>query len=140
MQFFASGEVANFDFVSEQKFPVFEEFGWIGRFMNAVEGGDLPTFQMGGNAFVGQEHEFFDELMGDVVGDFFEADGPTGGVAVDFDFGKVEVEGALLEASSAKGRGKFPGTVEEVVEVVSGRFLESGQGLVIGEAVFGVDD
>lgn len=88
-----------------------EAFG-VGGFMDAVDGGLAAEFDFAGDEFVGQEHEFFDELVGDVVFYFFEADGQAVGVKDDFDFGEVEVEGAILEAGFAQEGGEFPGGVE----------------------------
>ncbi len=40
---------------------------WVGLFVNAEDGGDAGLLQMRGDGFIGREHEFLDQPVGDVA-------------------------------------------------------------------------
>ena len=71
----ALGEVAAGDLVAENVLAVFLQTAFFGRLMDAIDGGAAQGHQPGGHGFVGQEHEFLDQLVGDVVFDAFDARG-----------------------------------------------------------------
>jgi hypothetical protein len=88
----AIGEVAALDVMAEDVLAVFLEPPVVGGFVNAVESGAIQGHEPGGDGLVGQEHEFFDELMRGIVFDLFDAQDSAALVEPDFGFGEVKVQ------------------------------------------------
>ena len=72
---------------------IVDAFG-VGRLMHAIDGCNAFLFEVGGDGFIGREHELLDEAMGkETLG---AGDGLHETVLVEFDerLGKIEVDGA----------------------------------------------
>jgi len=76
-------------FVGAGLFLEVEEAVGVGVFVDAVEGGFVALVEDAGDGFVGDEHEFLDELVGFVVDFFFDASGGAVFVEDDGDFWEV---------------------------------------------------
>jgi hypothetical protein len=126
--------------VGDEEFPIFDQAGFVGSFVNPVKSRTFFVIEVAGDGFVGKEHELFDQLVGFVGRLFFDPVGFSLGIKEDTKLGKIEVEGALGKALLAKGGGKVPSALEKAIEIVLGGASESEKGFGIGEAVPGVDD
>ncbi len=112
-------EIPGLNVVAEHFLPVFLEAAGIGFFMDAVDGGAFQVEQAGGYGFVREEHEFLDQLMRNVVLDFFDTGNRTVFVETNFHFGKVEREGAGLEAAGSNGLSETMGAVKHLLNGAS---------------------
>ena len=121
--------------MGDQEFTVFLQAGLIGCFVNPVHGGPVPVIEMAGHGFIGQEHEFLDQLVGFVGGLFFNPVGSALGVEQDAKFWEIEIEGARGKAASPKGGSKVPGALEEAIQIVAGRTFQSLHRFGVGEPV-----
>jgi len=99
------GEVACSDALRGGKLAELGEFVRVGFLMDTVNGGLLPVLELAGDEFVGEEHEFLDELVGDVVLHALEAHGAAGFVEPNLDLGKLEIERSCGEAFLAEQGG-----------------------------------
>jgi hypothetical protein len=126
--------------VGDEKFPIFDQAGFVGCFVNSIKGRAFFVVEVASDRFVGEEHKLLDQLVGFVGGLFFDSVGFSLGIKEDTKLGKIEVEGALGKALLAEGGGKVPSPLEKAVEIVLGRAAESKKGFGIGEAVAGVDN
>jgi hypothetical protein len=88
--------------VGDKKFPIFDQAGFVGSFVNPVKSRTFFVIEVSGDRFVGKEHELFDQLVGFVGRLFFDPVGSTLGVEEDAQFGEIEVERALGEAVPTK--------------------------------------
>ena len=84
-QFVAHGEVSGVDAVAAQGVGEVVEFGGVGGFVDAVEGGQEGGFEGAGDLLVGGEHEFFNEAVGCVAAAAVEGDGVAVGVEFEFE-------------------------------------------------------
>jgi hypothetical protein len=84
--------------VGDEKFPIFGQAGFVGRFVNPVKSRTFFVVEMAGDGFVGKEHKLLDQLVGFVGGLFFDPVGSALGIEQDPQFGEIEVEGALGKA------------------------------------------
>lgn len=67
LEFGTVGEVSGADSLGGGEFAELGEFLGVRLFMNAVDGGLLPVLEFAGHKFIRKEHEFLDELMGNIV-------------------------------------------------------------------------
>ena len=88
------------DFIAERLsvFAKVAEFFQIGIFVNPVNSRNLRRANLSRDRFVGGEHEFFDELMRNVVDVFLNANWPALFVEAHFDFREIEIQRAGGEA------------------------------------------
>jgi hypothetical protein len=96
------GQVACFDAVSDEKFPVFEQARFIWSFMDSIEGRALLVVEMARDRFVGEEHELLDQLVGFVRRLFLNPVGSALGIEENAQFGEIQVERALCKAVATK--------------------------------------
>jgi hypothetical protein len=126
--------------VGDEKFPIFNQAGFVWSFVNPIKSGALLVIEVTGDRFVGEEHELLDQLMGFVGGFFFDPVGSALRIEQDPQFGKIEVERALGEPLPTKRRSEVPSALEKAVEIVLGGAAEAKERLRIGQTVAGVDD
>ena len=124
------------------------KFFGVGLVVDAVNHGPRGLLGAGVGLFsagehrhfaVGEQHEFFDELVG-VLGLFHVS--PNGlvlGVEAELDFGAVKRDGAVLHALGAEGLGHAVHEAQLRSERVVVA-LEHGLGLFVGKAAVGMDD
>ena len=138
----AVGEVA--DFVAEALRVLAEVFQLVevGILMNPVETGNLRLAQMPGDGFVGDEHEFLDELVRDVIFNLLDAQRLAGFlVQADLDLREVQVEGTVGKPLFPQLGGEPPHLFQFAGQfVVAVLAAQPGEGLRIGQPVPGVDD
>lgn len=83
-----------------------DAFGvWL--FVDAVDGSAAGGGEVGGDGFIGREHELFDDAVGDIAGAACNADHFAELVEFDEGFGEVEIDGTALEAAAHKDFGEF---------------------------------
>jgi hypothetical protein len=140
LDFGALAEVAARDVMAEDFIAELLEALGIGLFVHAVDGGLASLNEMGGDGFVGQKHEFFDQLVGNIVFEGFDVGDAAAVVEADFSFGEVEGEGAVGEAALADELGEAVGVVEHAFDGGGWGALENGEGFGVGEAPAGMDD
>ena len=87
--------------MAEDVFPIFLQPLGIGRLVNAINRRVVQRHQTARDGFVGQKHEFLNELMREVVFYLFDPQNLTVVIQKDFRFGKVQVQGAGFEARPA---------------------------------------
>ena len=92
MKFAALGEVAGADSLRGSEITKFEELLVVRLFVDAVERGLFAVLEFAGHQLVGEQHEFLDELVRDVVLDFFQANGAAVFIQPNFDFRKIQLE------------------------------------------------
>ena len=136
------GEVAGADALRGGEFPELGQLLGIRLLVDSVNGGLLAVLELAGDEFVGEEHEFLDELVGNVVLHPLEPHGAAGFVEPDFDFRKFQIEGSGGEAFFAQQGGEFPCGVDALGEEVAifRRLLENGERLFVGEPRGAADD
>lgn len=129
LDFVADGGVAHGQAVGENHVAEGLEFFRFGILMDPVEGGDAALGGACGHVFVGQEHAFLNQLVGDVVFLFFDPDRLACGVAMDLEFGKVEVQGALFKTLFPEAGGDAPEVAEQFLDkgVVDGGIGPGGR-------------
>ena len=71
MKFAALGEVAGADPLRGSEIAELQELLVVRFFVDTVERGLLAVLEFAGHQLVGEQHEFLDELVRDVVLDFF---------------------------------------------------------------------
>ena len=98
MKLGAVREVAGADALRCGEFPEFGEFVGVRLLVDAVNGWLLPGLEFAGDELIGEEHEFIDELVGNVVLHPLESHGAAGFVEPDLDFRKLEIERSCGEA------------------------------------------
>ena len=74
----------------------------IGILVDAVKAGPVAALEFERDDLVGQQHEFLDELVRDVVLGFLEMRGDAEVVDAHFHLGEIEIERALGEAAFAQ--------------------------------------
>jgi hypothetical protein len=126
--------------VGDEKFPIFDQAGFVGSFVNPIKSGALFKIEVAGDRFVGEEHELLDQLMGFVGGLFFDPVGSALRIEQDTQLGKIEIKGTLSKPLPAESRGEVPSTLEKAVEVVLGGTTEPEKGFGVSKSVAGVDD
>ena len=77
-------------------------------FVDAIDRGNPQPFDLLGHGFIGRQHAFLDELVGDVVLDLLQADRTALLIEPDFDLGEIEIERPLVKPFFAKQRGQLP--------------------------------
>ena len=129
-------EVAGTNALRGGEFPELGELVGVGLLVDAVNGWLLALLEFAGDEFVGEEHEFLDELVGNVVLHPLEPHGASGFVQPDFDFRKLQIEGSCGKAFFAQQGGELPCGVDALGEEVAffWRLLENGKSLFVGEA------
>jgi len=88
--------------VGDEKFPIFDQAGFVGSFVNPVKSRTFFVIEVSGDGFVGKEHELFDQLVGFVGRLFFDPVGSALGIEENAQFGKIQVERALGKAVATK--------------------------------------
>jgi hypothetical protein len=126
--------------VGDEKFPIFDQAGFVGCFVNSIKGRAFFVVEVARDRFVGEEHKLLDQLVGLVGGLFFDPVGFSLGIEEDTKLGKIEVEGALGKALPAKGGGKVPSALEKAVEIILSGATKAKKSLGVGQAVAGVDN
>ena len=101
-------QVAGLQAVAEGEFAEFLEPFGIGVGVDTVDRWEEPVLDLAGDDFVRREHEFLDELVGDIVLDLLEPDGMALVIQPDLDLRKIEIERAGLETVLPQKRGQFP--------------------------------
>jgi hypothetical protein len=126
--------------VGNEKFPIFNQAGFVGSFVNSVKSRTFFVIEVSRNRFISEEHELLDQLVGFVGGLFFNPVRSALGIEEDTQFGEIQIERALGEALPTKSRGEVPGAVKEAVEIVLGVAAQAKESFGVCEAVAGVDD
>src|SRR6202050_2881616 len=82
------------------EFLEFENFFWVGFFVNAMERSDSSLFQVLRDGFIGGEHKFFDQAVRDVA--LAADDAEHASIVVEFDdwLGKIEINRAASVAAA----------------------------------------
>ena len=140
LDFGAAPEVTARDVMGEDFLAIFHEAFFVRLLVDAVDGGLLPRHEAGGDSFIGEEHEFLDELMGNVVLDLLDAKDAALFIEADFAFGEIEFESASLKASAADFLGEIVGLVEHGFDGTIGFSLQEGEDFLVAVAALGVDD
>ena len=73
------------------EFPVLIELIGVWFFVNPIDIWLVAPLEVARHEFVGQEHQFLDELMRDVIFDQFQPDGTTIGIKPDLDLGHFQI-------------------------------------------------
>ena len=88
-------------------------------FVDAVSTRDLELAHVTGNRFVGRQHEFLDELVGDVVVNLLDTDRFALLVEPDLDLGEIQIERAVREPLLAQLRCQPPHLFQLVRQFVA---------------------
>ncbi len=104
--------------MAEDIFAIFLQAFLVGRLVDAVNRRAIQAHQPRGDGFIGQQHAFLDELVGDVVLDFLDAQHPAGVIQANLGFRKVQVQRAGLEAGAANLLRQGVGVVQHALERV----------------------
>jgi len=88
--------------VGNEKFPIFNQAGFVGSFVNSVKSRTFFVIEVSRNRFISEEHELLDQLVGFVGGLFLNPVRSALGIEEDAQFGKIQVERALGEALPTK--------------------------------------
>ena len=140
LDFGALAEVAAGHIVAQDLLAVFLEALGVGFFVNAMDGGASALDELDGHRFVGQQHVFLDELVGDIVLDLLDAGDPAGFVQPDLALREIEGQGAVFEPVAADDLGQLVSLVQHPLEGIRRRALEDGKGFPIGEPPTRVND
>ena len=88
--------------MGDEKFPIFEQAGFVGSFVDPVKSRTFFVVEVARDGFVGEEHELFDQLVGFVGRLFLNPVGSALGIEENAQFGKIQVERALGKAVATK--------------------------------------
>ena len=116
---------------------------WLWLLVDAIDKRHAAAEEIGGDGFVGEDHEFFDDLLGLAALAHDDVDGMTGVVEDDLALWQIKLEGAAFYAIVVEGFREGAHVVEGVhVRWIFGEFLRL-QDLVdgvVGEAALDIDD
>ena len=88
--------------MGDEEFPIFDQAGFIGSFVNPVKSRTFFVVEVAGDRFVREEHELLDQLVGFVRGLFLNPVGSALGIEENAQFGEIQVERALDKAVATK--------------------------------------
>jgi len=77
--------------VGDKKFPIFDQAGFVGCFVDSIEGGALFVVEVSRNRFISEEHELLDQLVGFVGRLFLNPVGSALGIEENAQFGEIQV-------------------------------------------------
>ena len=109
--------------------------------MDSINGWLLLVFQFAGDEFVGEKHEFLDELVRNVVLHLLQPDRLTEFVETHLKLGKLEIERPGVKALAAQERGEIPGRVEFLSQGTGAAWpFQNGEGFLVGEPLRAAND
>ena len=140
LEFLPVVQVAAGNTVKSQGVPEFLKASGVGVFMDTMKSRALQLSQPGGDGFIGEEHEFLDELMGPVVGDLLDRCDTPLSIKTKECFGGRELQGAGSEAARPELPGKLICVLDHAIKPVSGLAGDNGHSLLIGVATSRADN
>ena len=141
LNLFLLAQITAGDVLAEDVFTVFGETLWIRFLMDAIDGGRVAAHQFRSDGFIGEEHVFLDQLMGDIVLCLFDAQDFALFIEADLGLGEIEFQRAVLEAVTADLlREMMCGVNHPLDVVICGFALQDGEHFLVGEAALRMDD
>ena len=132
-------QIAAGDPMGEHVLTKFLQTMRLRRFVDPVDRRNSHLNQSTRHRFVGEEHEFFDELMGDIVFDALNPQHASLLVEANLVLREVEFKGARLKASLPDMLGEAMGRMQHLLDRVLRESLQNGEGVLVGEPATGPD-